>query len=153
MPRHSERALADYFGIAIRIRPFIGGWVEIPVDARTRLGRRDLGSALGQGATLGQTSWQCQHQFEIELGPLDYATFTRFLPGSPAFDELSGIVRFFTNDEWFWQLRPTLAASQAPGIELGRAGRLGWTGWLGGRAGAVDDVLIRGERAKLGGAA
>jgi type VI secretion system protein ImpH len=148
-----ERALSDYFGLTINIRPFIGGWIEIPPESRLRLGAASGGGALGLGATLGSSSWQCQHQFEIGLGPLDYAAFTRFLPGSPAFDELAGIVRFFTNDEWSWQLRPTLAASQAPGIELSRAGRLGWTSWLGGRAGRVDDVVIRGERTMLGAAA
>jgi type VI secretion system protein ImpH len=147
-----ERALSDYFGLAINIRPFIGGWIEIPTESRSRLGAAS-GGVLGLGATLGSCSWQCQHQFEIGLGPLDYAAFTRFLPGSPAFDELAGIVRFFTNDEWSWQLRPTLAANQAPGTELGRAGRLGWTSWLGGRAGRVDDVVIRGERTMLGAAA
>ncbi|MHB8727316.1 MAG: type VI secretion system baseplate subunit TssG [Casimicrobiaceae bacterium] len=148
-----ERALTDYFGLTINIRPFIGGWIEIPHESRMRLGAGSGAGALGLGATLGSSSWQCQHQFEIGLGPLDYAAFTRFLPGSPAFDELAGIVRFFTNDEWSWQLRPTLAVSQAPGIELGRAGRLGWTSWLGGRADRVDDVVIRGERAMLGAAA
>jgi type VI secretion system protein ImpH len=141
-----ERALSDYFGLAIHIQPFIGGWLEIPEDSRTRLGARSGGGALGMGATLGASSWQCQHQFEIRIGPLAYAEFERFLPGSPAFDELAGIVRFFTNDEWSWQLRPTLAAQQAPGVELGRVGRLGWTGWLGGRAAGVEDIMIRGER-------
>jgi type VI secretion system protein ImpH len=142
-----ERALSDYFGLTIRIQPFIGGWLQIPRESRTRLGAMADGGGLGSGATLGSNSWQCQHQFEIVIGPLAYAEFERFLPGSPAFDELAGVVRFFTNDEWFWQLRPTLAASQAPGVALGRAGRLGWTSWLGGRIGKVDDVVIRGERA------
>jgi type VI secretion system protein ImpH len=148
-----ERALSDYFGLAIRIQPFIGGWLEIPQGSRSRLGVMAGGGALGIGATLGSSSWQCQHQFEIVIGPMKYAEFERFLPGSPAFDELAGIVRFFTNDEWFWQLRPTLAESQAPGLALGRSGRLGWTSWLGGRIGKVDDVVIRGERALLGEAA
>jgi type VI secretion system protein ImpH len=148
-----ERALSDYFGLAIHIRPFIGCWLEIPEESRTRLGARAGGGALGLGATLGSSSWQCQHQFEIGIGPLDYAAFARFLPGSPAFDELAGIVRFFTNDEWSWQLRPMLVASQAPGIELGRAGRLGWTSWLGGRTAEVADVVIQGERAMLDAAA
>jgi len=147
-----EHALSDYFDLTIRIQPFIGGWIEIPEESRTRLGAGG-GGALGLGATLGSASWQCQHQFEIALGPLEYDAFVRFLPGSPAFDELAGIVRFFTSDEWAWQLRPTLAAKQAPGIELGRAGRLGWTGWLGGRTERVDDVLIRGDRALVGAAA
>jgi len=148
-----ERALSDYFDLPIRIQPFIGGWLTIPEEARTRLGVMAGGGALGLGATLGASSWQCQHQFEIRLGPLDYPTFERFLPGGPAFDELAGIVRFFTNDEWFWQLRPMLAETEAPGITLGRAGRLGWTGWLGGRAGRVEDIVIRGERATPGAAA
>jgi type VI secretion system protein ImpH len=147
-----ERALSDYFGLAISIRQFVGGWLEIPEESRMRLGAGAAG-ALGLGATLGSSSWQCQHQFEIGIGPLDYAAFTRFLPGSAAFDELVGVVRFFTNDEWSWQLRPTLAVNQAPGIELGRAGRLGWTTWLGGRAAAVNDVVIRGERPVQGAAA
>jgi type VI secretion system protein ImpH len=148
-----ECALSDYFGLAIKIRPFVGGWLEIPQESRTRLGGATGGGALGLGATLGSSSWQCQQQFEIGLGPLDYAAFARFLPGSPAFDELAGIVRFFTNDEWSWQLRPKLAGGQAPGVALGRAGRLGWTGWLGSRAGEVDDVLIRGDRPMLDAAA
>jgi type VI secretion system protein ImpH len=147
-----EHALSDYFGLAISIRPFVGGWLEIPEESRMRLGGR-TGGALGLGATLGSNSWQCQHQFEIGIGPLDYAAFTQFLPGSPAFDELLGVVRFFTNDEWSWQLRPTLSSAQAPGVELGRAGRLGWTGWLGGRADGVNDVVIRGERPMQGAAA
>jgi type VI secretion system protein ImpH len=141
-----ERALSDYFGLAIHIRPFIGGWIEIPQESRMRLGAGSGGGPLGLGATLGSSSWQCQHQFEISIGPVDYAAFARFLPGSPAFDEMAGIVRFFTNDEWSWQLRPKLAAGQAPGVVLGGSGRLGWTSWLGGRAGEVDDVLIRGDR-------
>jgi type VI secretion system protein ImpH len=142
-----ERALADFFGLEVHIRQFLAGWLEIPREARTRLGDRGGGATLGRGATLGARTWQCQHQFEIAIGPLDYQNFVRFLPDTPAFAELAAIVRLFTNDEWSWQLRPTLGVGEAPGIALGGAARLGWTSWLGGRAHRGADVVIRGERA------
>jgi type VI secretion system protein ImpH len=144
-----EHALSDYFGLRITVRQFVGGWLEIPGESRLRLGMVANGLALGQGATLGANSWQCQHQFEIQAGPLDCAAFERFLPGTPAFEELAGIVRFFTTDEWSWHFRPTLAAGQVPSIRLGSVGRLGWTTWLGSRATEGAEVSIRGARAAL----
>jgi len=148
-----ERALADYFGLEVRIRQFVPGWLEIPPEMRTRLGVAVEGMTLGRGATLGARTRQCQHQFEIVIGPLAYPEFVRFLPGTPAFRELAGMVRLFTNDEWSWQLRPTLATGEAPGVRLGGEGRLGWTSWLGGRRLSEADVMIRGERAALEAAA
>lgn len=148
-----ERALSDHFGREVRVRQFVPGWLEIPQESRTRLGVAADGMTLGRGATLGTCSWQCQHRFEIVVGPLAYDAFVRFLPTTPAFRELGDIVRLFTNDEWSWQLRPTLVAGAAPGVTLGREGRLGWTSWLGGRALSEADVVINGERAVLEAAA
>jgi type VI secretion system protein ImpH len=144
-----ERALSDHFALQVRIRQFVPGWLEIPAEARTRLGAREGGMSLGSGATLGARTWQCQHQFEIGVGPLRYAEFERFLPVAPAFKELAGVVRLATNDEWAWQLRLTLAAGETPGVSLGPGARLGWTSWLGGRARSEADVVIRGDRAAL----
>ena len=139
-----ERALSDYFGLEVSIRQFVPGWLEIPHEARTRLGVGSRAAALGAGATLGARSWQCQHQFEIAVGPLAYEAFARLLPDTPEVAELAAIVRLFTNDEWSWQLRPTLAAGEAPGVTLGGAARLGWSSWLGGRAHRGAHVVIRG---------
>jgi len=147
------RALADYFGLDVRIRQFVPGWLEIPVAARTRLGLAANGMTLGQGATLGARTRQCLHQFEIIIGPLAYAEFVRFLPATAAFRELAAIVRLYTNDEWSWQLRPTLSTGEAPGVRLAGEGRLGWTSWLGGRRLSEADVVIRGDRAALEAAA
>ena len=140
-----ERALSDYFGLPFRIRQFVGSWLEIPAEARTRLRPRSSAARLGAGATVGARSWQCQNRFEIQLGPVEFNMFAQFLPGTVAFTELAAIVRLFTNDEWSWQLRQTLAEGQAPGVVLGPKARLGWTSWLGGRAGRNADVVIRGD--------
>lgn len=142
-----ERALSDHFDLQVRIQQFVPGWLDIPGEACTRLGNAATGGLLGQSVTLGSRTWQCQHQFEIVIGPLTYGEFERFLPATRAFSELAAIVRLFTNDEWGWQLRSTLASGEAPGVALGRTGRLGWTSWLGGRSRSEADVVIRGERA------
>jgi predicted component of type VI protein secretion system len=57
-------------------------------------------------------------------------------------------VRFYTNDEWDWQLRLLLRDVDIPGVRLGASGsQIGWTTWLGvGRAGA-SDVVIQERRA------
>jgi type VI secretion system protein ImpH len=137
-----ERALSDYFEREFHIESFVGCWLEIPAEARTRLSRATV---LGHGATVGARSWQCQNRFEIRVGPFELAGLQSFLPGTAAFTELAAIVRLFTNDEWSWQLRLTLLEGEAPGVVLGPTSRLGWTSWLGGHPKGKADVIIRGD--------
>lgn len=138
-----ENVLADYFGVPVEIRQFVGAWLEIPADLRCRLGRPDA-ATLGVNATLGEATWQCQHQFEIVLGPLSRTAFVDFLPGARGLDALTALVRFYTNDEWAWQLRLRLQDVEIPGIALGAgASPLGWMSWLGMRRGAPAEVVVQ----------
>ncbi|MGH8229527.1 MAG: type VI secretion system baseplate subunit TssG [Steroidobacteraceae bacterium] len=138
-----ENVLADYFGLAIEVRQFIGEWMDIPPELFCRLGRDPASASLGRTAALGRTSWQCQHKFEIVIGPVTLASFAGFLPGSRGLAELRALVRLYTNDEWGWQLRLVLRDAEVPGIRLGSAGQLGWSTWLGGRGQTADDVVIQ----------
>lgn len=147
-----QQILADYFATAAGRRPwrstqlpvqvcqFIADWMDVPAEAYCRLGAGESVAALGRTATLGASSWQCQHKFEIVLGPLSREDFTDFLPGSRGIRELYALVRLYTNDEWTWQLRLRLA--EVPGVRLGQA-QLGWTTWLGGRPASADDVVLQ----------
>lgn len=137
-----EMLLADYFGIDVEVRQFVGSWMEIPGELRCRLG--DSASAvLGSNATLGAATWQCQHKFEIVLGPLPHQVFKNFLPGAPGLRELSALVRLYTNDEWEWQVRLLLRDAEIPGACLDGASPLGWTSWLGERRAHAADVVIQ----------
>jgi type VI secretion system protein ImpH len=140
-----EAALADYFDLPIRIRPFVGAWLKIPGDAYTRLGGERDYALLGAGATLGAASWQCQHKFEIVIGPLSLAAFRNFLPGTRALRELRDLVRFYTNDEWSWQVRLLLRDVDVPGVTLGGQGNLGWTTWMCHSPQMADDVVLQGD--------
>ena len=57
-----EALLSDYFRQKITVRQFIGGWLRVPVDLRTRLGRMDGYAMLGETATLGAAAWQSQNR-------------------------------------------------------------------------------------------
>jgi type VI secretion system protein ImpH len=140
-----ESLLADYFELPVNIEPFVGAWLQIPPETYCRLGRDRDCALLGAGATLGRASWQCQHKFEIVVGPLSLAQFSDLLPGSRALRELRALVRFYTNDEWSWQVRLLLRDVEVPGVTLGRQGRLAWTTWLGPRSHTADDVVLQGD--------
>jgi type VI secretion system protein ImpH len=140
-----EALLADFFGLAVEVRQFVGEWLAIPDELRTRLDARGQAAVLGTSATLGKASWQCQYRYEIVVGPLRYETFLQMLPGSRALRELRDLVRLYTSGEQSCAIRLTLAAGEAPGMELGRSGRLGWTSWIGKRNGVADDVILQAE--------
>jgi type VI secretion system protein ImpH len=144
-PQGLESALSDYFNLPIQVRSFVGDWLDIPSSTRTRLGSHSESAALGIGTTLGASSWQCQHKFEIAAGPLDLTAFNNFLPGSPGLRELVALVRLYTNDEWSWQLRLLLRAEEIPPLRLGGGARLGWSTWMGARAECAHDVAIQGD--------
>jgi type VI secretion system protein ImpH len=138
-----EGILVDYFDLPIEVRPYSGAWLDIPPGLQCRLGEQQLGRSM----TLGAATWQCQHRFEIVLGPVSRVAFTNFLPGGRGLEELQALVRFYTNDEWEWQLRLLLREVDIPGVRLGAQGcQLGWMGWLGERRGSASDVVISGER-------
>jgi len=137
-----ELTLADYFVLPVQIRQFQRARLTIPEALRTRLGER-TSATLAAGATLGRATWQCQHKFEIVIGPLTLPALRNFLPGARGLAELHSLARFYTNDEWTWQLRLLLRDVEIPQICLGRSGQLGWTTWLGKRAVNADDVVIQ----------
>jgi type VI secretion system protein ImpH len=136
-----EALIGDYFDTPVEVRPFAGAWLDIPPDLHCHLGEQQL----GRSTTLGGSTWQCQHKFEIVLGPLPRAGFNHFLPGATGLTELQALVRLYTNDEWDWQLRLLLRDMEMPGLRLGSKGApLGWTSWLGAPRVGAQDVVIQG---------
>jgi type VI secretion system protein ImpH len=129
----------------------VGAWLDIPEDLHCRLGEQRL----GMSATLGGSTWQCQHKFEIVLGPLAGNDFANFLPGARGLAELRALVRLYTNDEWSSQVRLRLEDPQIGGMRLGsnqgpshgpgnnNSSQLGWTSWLGTRRPGAQDVVIQ----------
>jgi type VI secretion system protein ImpH len=142
-----QALLSDYFGTGMLVHQFLGSWLRVPPEQRTRLGGGDETATLGRTATLGAASWQRHSRFEITVGPMSFESFMQFLPGSRALRALRDLVRLYTSDEWSWQVRLLVNDGDAPGVSLGRVGRLGWTSWLGRKQGIARDVVLNDETA------
>lgn len=140
-----EALLGDYFGLKFQVNPYVARWLDIPAEAYLRLANHDT-AELGRGATLGRSTWQANHSFELVMGPVSLTDLERFLPGERGLEELRDLLRFFTADEWQWQLRIIVQRRTVPDLALGGAARLGWTSWLAGKGEIAGDVVLQGDR-------
>jgi type VI secretion system protein ImpH len=138
--------LADYFRLPVAIEEFVGEWVPIPVEARCRLGGppevRTL-SASGATAIAGVAIWSVQHRIRINLGPLRFADFERFLPARESLNRLVALVRSYLGDELAFEVRLVLKRDEVPPLKADGTARLGWTTWLPARVFTTDpDDLV-----------
>jgi type VI secretion system protein ImpH len=122
----------------VRVEQFVGHWLTLPVQDRTRLGAK--AGSLGGGAMVGSRVWDRQHKFSIWIGPLTLEQYESFLPGGNALPKIVAWVRQYINFELDWDLRLVLLRDAVPKIRVGAYGRLGWTTWLGKREPRLRDA-------------
>ena len=162
-PDGLQAIIADVLSINVKIREFIGEWMEIQQSEHTRLGFSPQVATLGQSALLGGFVWGCQHKFRLVLGPLKLEQYLSLLPGAVALAQLTAIVRNYVGDELVWdvnlilkkdQVPPELALgtpTQADKASMNGAAQLGWSMWLGPRSSTQDaDDLMLNPFIKLG---
>lgn len=139
--------LAAYFHVPVRLREFIGHWLDLAPSDQTTLAATH--SRLGEGAVLGRRVYDRQYRFRIELGPLSRSLYESFLPTGELLRPLVDWVRTYVGFEYAWDLRLTLVADEVPVVTLGETGRLGWTSWLGLRPEGTpaDDLVLDAEAA------
>lgn len=147
-PEALEALIRSYFGERAAIREFQGEWMSLDAADRLLLGRPGPAAVLGLGATVGSRVWGAQHRFRIVLGPMPYARFERFLPGSSALAQLRALVRTVAGIELAWDLQLMLERTEVPTVKLGAGARLGWSSWLGARRRErdADEVVLADER-------
>ena len=154
-PRSAEglvQILAGTLGVSVRLEPFVGHWLSLPVQDRARLpGGRPPASApaLGRNAIAGHRVFDRQYRFRLHLGPMSYAQYERFLPGEPALRALRDWLRMAAGLAWSVDVVPWLEGAEVPAVALGvkasQRGRLGRTAWLGRRGGHPNrgDLRLR----------
>jgi type VI secretion system protein ImpH len=71
-------------------------------------------------------------KFRLTLGPIDYATYRRFLPDGEDHTLLRSLVRFYVTDYLDTDVELNLMGPEVPPLELNPDDppRLGWTTWL-----------------------
>lgn len=140
-----EAMLSEVLGRRVQVDPFIGGWLAIDDDSRTRLPsfRQPEGQfcRLGIDTAAGTRAWDAQGRFRLKIGPLDYLSFQALMPGGAAMALLADLTRLYAGPEFDVEVEATIAADAAPLLVLSppatptaeddQAGpRLGWNTWL-----------------------
>jgi len=145
--------LSDCFGVKVDVVQFVGQWLEITEENRTRLGPGEVNNRLGIGAVAGKRIWDQQAKFKLRLGPLSWREFSRFLPDGDAFRPLVQMTRYFAGQEFDFDLQLVLNAAEVPPLRLGdKNSRLGFSTWLKTRQFTrdADQVLFSGGLTRLG---
>ena len=134
------KLLRRFFGIPVRLEPYVGHWLAMRDEDRTSLARPGQPAprnVLGVNAVAGSKVWDRQFRFRLHLGPLSYAQFRGFLPSRRAVIELRDWVRQYCGLSLSFDVVVWLRGADVPPLRLGATlddrGRLGWTTWLGTR--------------------
>jgi type VI secretion system protein ImpH len=129
-----EQILSDYFDVPVEVEQFAGGWYRLDTNTQCCLeGRSSCSEQLGVGAVVGDEVWDQTARVRLKIGPLSLAQYEEFLPTGSAFEPLRVLTRFFSNDEFDFEVQLILRRREVPRCELGAdagtAPRLGWTTW------------------------
>jgi type VI secretion system protein ImpH len=146
-----HRLLSDYFEIPLEVEQFVGQWLEITPENRTRLG--EANNAVGSTAVAGLRIWDQQAKFKLRIGSLSFAEFERFLPDGDLYRPLVHMARYASGQEFDFDIQLVLKAPDIPWCRLGDAGaRLGFSTWLKVAEFERDDdqVVFSGGLTRLG---
>ena len=130
-----EQILADYFEVPVEVEQFVGAWYRRDPASQSRVedGDSDF-EQLGVGVVVGDEVWDQQSRVRIKLGPMPLSRYLDFLPEGSAYEPLRALTRFFSNDEFDFEVELVLEREQVPGCEVGSQGdaapQLGWVTWL-----------------------
>ncbi len=142
--------LREFFRLPIKLQQFVGHWMYLPTEIRSRLGDPE-GAVLGMSTVLGGRVWDCQNKFRLIIGPLDYPEYCRMLPGGESMQRLIAWVRNYCGDSLEWDVQLILKKEQIPPLKLGGETRLGFSTWLANRSHSHDgDQLTYSPTARLG---
>lgn len=143
-PAGLSTILLGFFKLPVTVEEFVGHWMDLPVETRSRLGALDGSGMLGVSTVLGEKVWDRQHKFRIVIGPLSWNDFQRMLPGGDSLKRLVAWVRNYVGLTLDWDVRLILKEQEVPELRLGGQSRLGWGTWVGMRKAGVNatDMLI-----------
>ncbi|MCA9195430.1 MAG: type VI secretion system baseplate subunit TssG [Planctomycetales bacterium] len=144
-----QQMLEFYFQLPCRVQQFVGNWVYLSAENKSEMPGMNLpegrNCSLGQSFILGERIWDISGKFRIRIGPLNYAQFAGFLPGSRPLIELAQLIQFYVGMQYEFDIQLVLQAAQVPQSRLGQYSRLGFDSWLISRQPSqdADQAIIR----------
>ncbi|HET7794439.1 MAG TPA: type VI secretion system baseplate subunit TssG [Rhizobacter sp.] len=144
-PETIVKVLRQYFQVPIRIEPYVGHWLPLRSEDRSRLGRPGArrSAPLGVSVVAGSKVWDRQYKLRLHIGPLTLAQYQQFLPGQPALTELRDWMRQLLGFDMLWDVQLVLQGSEVPALGMNRTTALGRSTWLGRKTPHPDRGELR----------
>lgn len=148
-----QRLISDYFGnVDVKITQFVPHWVSISKQFRAQVGARKNGvrTILGENVIIGGRVRDLNGKFRIVLGPLDFESFCRFLPGEPNSRELYSLVSFYVNNQLSFDVELLLRKEDVPRLKFGtKMAQLARISWVGKPYEDIVSVVFSLDRRKI----
>lgn len=128
--------LSEYFGVPFALEQLVGAWTPLAPEHQTRLGVANV--TLGAGAVLGKRVYSRDKRARLRIGPLDKASFERFIPRSSASRALERLLGMFCGVGMTFEVRVVLRRQDVRGARLGAGARLGIDAFLLSRPAGGD---------------
>jgi type VI secretion system protein ImpH len=125
-----ESAVAYYSGTSVAVEQFVERMIPLSREDQTSLGTAN--ARLGEDTVCGSFVWDCQTKFRVNLGPMSFDEFQRFMPNGDLLRPIFSFVRYMVGIEYEFEVRVLLKRDEVPPCILGAATpapRLGWTTW------------------------
>lgn len=127
-----EAIVETFSGTTVNVEQFVERLINISPEDQTQIGLAN--GQLGIDAVCGSCTWECQTKFRVNLGPMDYGGFQRFLPDGEMLHSAFSLVRYIVGIEFEFEIRVFLKREEVPscilGVETPPYPRLGWTTWI-----------------------
>lgn len=127
-----ESAVGYFSGAKAQVEQFIDRVIPFAPEDQTHIGSAN--TQLGVDTVCGSYTWENQTKFRINLGPMNYSYFIRFLPSGDMLNSIFFLVRYMVGIEYEFEIRLFLKREDVPLCTLGMgtaaSSMLGWTTWL-----------------------
>lgn len=123
-----EAAVSYLSGVTAEVAQFVERIIPLSPEDHTRIGMAN--ARLGEDALCGSYVWDCETKFRVDLGPMGYDDFKRFLPGGAMLKPIFSLVRYRAGIEYEFDLKIILSRDEVPPCMLGGDSLLGMTSWL-----------------------
>lgn len=118
------RLLKRYFGLPVRLIENTPDCLPISENNRCRLGRAGV-CELGRSTLLGSRQRSISSRVTLDIGPLSYEQYCRFVPGSTGYRRLQAWLRLMTTSPLSWELHFRITSTSIPPASLDGTRQLG----------------------------
>jgi len=150
-----EQFLAGLTGVRVEIIEFVGSWLALEPEDRTRIG--GAMARLGVDCLAGASQFTVSDKFRVRIFVRDLAHYREFLPGGALAETIADAVFLMLGDEFDWDMELAIPAGEVRPVKLDGGVSLGWTSWMAPNWAKTDqthrtdarfDVVSRIERGK-----